>query len=293
MAMYGILAALGALIGWGVGDFLIQKVTRRIGNFRTLFYTGALGFLVLLPFAWPHLEDLAMQWRNALLLVAISSVVYFNTFFSFEALRKGKIAVIAPVLALELPLTVMLAVTLHGERLGWPQIVSITAVFLGFLFVIRRKRAKGVWRKPRFERGVAYALIGVLGLAFYNFMVGVSSQATSPIVTSWVIGTTVMVLAFLTLAIRRELGWHALIDPLKRHPRLILAQSTMTMGAGLCFAYATTQVPISVATGVSEGYVALAAILGLVVNRERLARSQLLGVTAVVVGILALAWMTA
>lgn len=292
MALYGILAAFGALIGWGVGDFLIQKVTRLVGNFRTLLYSGSLGFLVLLPFAWPHLDDLAAAWENALLLVAVSVVVYFNAFFSFEALRKGKIAVIAPVLSLELPLTVTLAVALHGERLWWAQVAAITAVFLGFLFVIRRKRAKGVWRKPRFERGVAYALIGVLGLAFYNFMVGVSSQATSPIVTSWVIGTTVMVLAFLTLAIRRELGWHALIDPLKRHPRLILAQSTMTMGAGLCFAYATTQIPISVTTGISEGYVALAAMLGLFVNRERLSRTQLVGVAVTVTGILALAWMT-
>ncbi len=31
MYMYGVLLALVCLIAWGIGDFLIQKSTRKIG----------------------------------------------------------------------------------------------------------------------------------------------------------------------------------------------------------------------------------------------------------------------
>jgi drug/metabolite transporter (DMT)-like permease len=293
MALFGILAALGALVGWGVGDFLIQRLTRRIGNFRTMLYGGSFGFLVLTPFAWSHLPDAFGAWQDTVLLIGISSVVFFNAFFNFEALRKGKIAVIAPVLALELPLTALLAVALIGERLTPGQVVAILAVVVGFFFVVRQKSADGSWRKPSFERGVAYAIIGVFGLAFYNFTIGISSRATEPVLTAWVIGGTVAILSFITLLVRREVSAKSLIQPLRKYPGLILAESVCVVGAGLCFAYATTLIPISVATGVSEGYVVLSVMLGLLINREKLRRSQLFGVGIVVLGILGLAWMTA
>lgn len=40
MHTLGVLAALVALLGWGVGDFLIQRSTRRIGVAPSLFSLG-------------------------------------------------------------------------------------------------------------------------------------------------------------------------------------------------------------------------------------------------------------
>ncbi len=42
-----ILAALGAMICWGFGDFIIQKGVRKIGNIETLAWIGLLGSLGL------------------------------------------------------------------------------------------------------------------------------------------------------------------------------------------------------------------------------------------------------
>lgn len=291
MVPLGILAALGALVGWGVGDFLIQRLVRKVGNFRTLFYAGTLGFIVFFPFAWNEIDVGLHRWQEILLVTGVSCVIFFNAFFNFEALRKGKIAVVAPVLALELPLTVLFAVTLAGERLNLWQVIAILVILAGFYFVIHHGKNHQNWRKPAFEKGVAYALVGVFGLAFYNYTIGIASRTTSPVLTGWIVGFCIMVLSTVMLAVRRELKWKYLVEPLRKYPALILAETSFAITAGLCFAYATTLLPISIATAISEGYVVLSVLLGLVINREKLHKHQFAGIGLVIAGITALALM--
>ena len=50
-----ILLAFGAMISWGIGDFLIQKSTRKIGDIESLAWIGIIGSIILLPLA---LKDL-------------------------------------------------------------------------------------------------------------------------------------------------------------------------------------------------------------------------------------------
>ena len=46
----GIIYAIAAMLSWGVGDFLIQRASRKIGIWQTLFFIGLGGFLGLFPF---------------------------------------------------------------------------------------------------------------------------------------------------------------------------------------------------------------------------------------------------
>ena len=293
MISAGVIAALCALVGWGVGDYLIQKLVRTIGNVRTLFYGGFFGAVVMLPFAWSHLPTfMAGGWKPALLVGAMSAIVFSYAFFNFEALRKGKIAVIAPVLALELPLTVLLAVTLAGDALTTWQLIVMMIIFCGFYYVIHRKESDGEWKEIAFERGVALALVGVLGLALYNFSVGIASRSLSPVLIVWLISVVVTMLSLATMAIRRELTPAFLIEPLRKQAPLIFVECICVVGAGVAFAYATSQMPISIATAISEGYVALSVILGLALNHEKLRRSQMYGVVVTIAGILILALLT-
>lgn len=46
-----VLAALGAIVAWDFGDFVIQKATRKIGDMETLAWIGLLGSIGLTPYA--------------------------------------------------------------------------------------------------------------------------------------------------------------------------------------------------------------------------------------------------
>jgi|GEM_PF-4617325 3-methyladenine DNA glycosylase Mpg len=48
--MLGVLLALGALASWTVGDFFIQRTSRKLGIWKALFFITILGAIVLFPF---------------------------------------------------------------------------------------------------------------------------------------------------------------------------------------------------------------------------------------------------
>jgi drug/metabolite transporter (DMT)-like permease len=289
MHLIGIIFALIALFGWTIGDFLIQRVTRLVGTIKTLFYIAAFGAIVLFPFAWQHFDELA-QPRNLLLLALGTVVTFFAAVFDFEALHDGKLAVVEPIIGLELPLVVLLAVTLRGEALNWPQIVLIACIFVGITFVVTSRRIR--WHhRIIFEKGFVYAGIGAIGLALTTFLYGVNGQESSATLTVWFVHLILALVCLVIMARRRTV--HTVAADLRRHWIPILAMSVADNAAWIGFAQASRLIPISIATAISETYIVLAVILGLAVNHEKFRRHQYLGAALAVAGLIVLSFLTA
>ncbi|MDO8556534.1 MAG: EamA family transporter, partial [Nanoarchaeota archaeon] len=102
-----ILATFGAMLCWGIGDFLIQRSVRKLGDLAPLSYIGGFGTLALLPFIITDLPTLLTK-QNLYLLTTLGILVFIVSWINFETLRKGKIAVVEVIFELELPVTVIL-----------------------------------------------------------------------------------------------------------------------------------------------------------------------------------------
>ena len=284
----GITFAVVALFGWGAGDFLIQRTARLLGSSKALFFIGTTGLLGLLPLV---ADDLMKLTGNAVtFLVFLGIVVVVVTTLDFEALRKGKIAIIEPVVGLELPITVGLSVVLAGETLSLAQIGIILLVFMGILMAVTSQPIAWKARNRAFEKGVVLALISAIGMAFTNVLVGISSQDISPFVTIWF--THSMLAVVCGLYIIGKGNARSLSVDIMQRPRLILGQSILDNVAWVSFAKATTLVPIAIATTISESYIALAVLLGVFINKEKLSRHQVTGVGLTIVGISVLSYMS-
>ncbi|MCX6716650.1 MAG: hypothetical protein NTV72_01875 [Candidatus Taylorbacteria bacterium] len=48
----GIALALITVFAWGIGDFLIQKSSRKFGDWIALFFIALISVVVLTPFVW-------------------------------------------------------------------------------------------------------------------------------------------------------------------------------------------------------------------------------------------------
>jgi len=59
----GIGLAFVAMLCWGIGDFWIQKSTRKVGDSEALFFITAFGAAVLLPFVYKDIP--ALFWSRA------------------------------------------------------------------------------------------------------------------------------------------------------------------------------------------------------------------------------------
>lgn len=217
-------------------------------------------------------------------------VVVFAALFDFEALRQGKIAIVEPIIGLELPITVGLSLALAGESLSFLQLFLISIVFIGIMLAITSHHTHLYYHKRIFERGAILAGIGAIGMALTNFLVGVSSQGISPLVTIWFAHSLLAIVCGIYVLSKGE--FRSLISDFKNHPKPIIGQSIFDNVAWVSFAKATTYIPIAIATTISESYIALAVLLGLFVNREKLRAHQIAGITLAIFGVIMLSYFS-
>lgn len=281
----GLMSALLAFLAWGFGDFFIQRSTRKIGSLETLFFNTWLGGLVLLPFA---IKDIGAIDSSSLNIVGLATATMLGTALcNFEALRRGKISAIEPVMSTELPMTVGIGVFALRERLTAHQGWLITLVFFGILLTVIRRKAGSTAPRQRLEQGVVLAAAGALFMSLTNIFTGVASQSLSPVAAIGIIDAAIAILLTIWLMTRGRLaatlreGW--------RVKRITMLQSVVDNAAWLFFAFAVLALPISLTIGITEGYVALASLLGILVNRERFQRHQYVGIIVTLAAVILLA----
>lgn len=286
----GLLAAFVTFLSWGFGDFFIQRTSRQIGSLQALFFITALGAIVLSPFAAPSLAHVFRSTPiiRALLLAACS--MFAASLANFEALRKGRIAVIEAIVSAELPIAAVIGIVLLGERVAGPQRWLIAAIFVGILLTVSRRTTVKASRS-RLEAGTFLAVISAIGLAVGSVATGLASHVSSPIVAIWFIHTSIAVILTLWFILRRQL-LETIRGGLKAW-RPTLAQSVLDNVAWVSYAAAVLVLPISLTVALTESYVALAAILGILVNRERFQRHQYTGIGLTIAAAIALAALSA
>jgi drug/metabolite transporter (DMT)-like permease len=287
MSTLGIIFALGALLSWGIGDFFIQKTCRVLGSWKALFLIGIVGTIILLPFVKNDIGPVFSHWSNILLLLTTGLVVLTAALFDFEALRQGKIAIIEPVISLELPVTIALSVVIGKERLTPTQYLLAFVIFLGVMLAITEHHSRLHYHKRIFEKGVIIATLGAIGMALTNFLMGVSSQQISPLFAVWFTWTFFTCFCLLYLILKGEV-LNTLREAVKNY-KIVLLQGILDTGAWLFYSFAITLIPISITTAISESYVALAAVLGVFVNKEKLKRHQIVGIILAITSVVILA----
>jgi drug/metabolite transporter (DMT)-like permease len=225
-----------------------------------------------------------------MILVGSGVLIFFTATWQYYVLRVGKLAVVEPVISLELPLTVLISALLGREVLSLPIYVLIITVFVGIILTVSPTKFHIGHLLARFEKGTFIALVGAAGMALTNFVFGHNSQVASPLVSLWVIHFVITVIAAAWLIFKRQ--FMHLGRDFRKAPVAIIAETVFDNTAWVAYAYAVLYIPISIAITVSEGYIILAVLLGVVVNRERLKHHQYLGVVLAIAGVLLLSYLS-
>ncbi len=265
-----ILAAFGAMLSWGIGDFLIQRSTRRIGDAESLSLIGFIGAIGLLPFL---AGDLALLFvpANLWLLLGLSGLVFVVSFVNFEALKKGKLSIVEVILEIELPITALLAFFVFQEALSLLEFGIVSLVFVGIVLAA----FKGKVSRRGLERGVALAVLTAVGYGLVNFFTAVGARQASPLLVVWVPWLAIGLLSLVVVA-RRE-GAARMWTNMKRYRWLILVMGIVDTVAWLFYAVAVLGQEITVVLAITESYPAIGLLLGLWVNKEPVRHHQLIG----------------
>ncbi|MFZ2969864.1 MAG: DMT family transporter [Minisyncoccia bacterium] len=283
----GIIFAFIALISWGIGDFLIQKSARTFGNYAAIFYITAFGSIAFLPFVYQDLPSLLSFGAEFYLLLFTSVVILFAALFDFQALKIGKISVIEPIYAFEIPVTAILASFVIKEGISFAQALLIFAILFGIVLVSVRSFDK---LYSKIERGVWYAIIATILMGSVNFLFGVGSREINPFLVNWF--TSIFLALFSLFYLILKSKTNELVRYWKNKKKLILSVGLFDNLAWIAYSYSTLYIPIAIATGISESYIAIASSLGIILNKEKLKRHQYIGLTVTILGAIALAYVT-
>ncbi|PIW36592.1 MAG: hypothetical protein COW24_04510 [Candidatus Kerfeldbacteria bacterium CG15_BIG_FIL_POST_REV_8_21_14_020_45_12] len=281
----GILFALGAFFGWGIGDFLIQRCTRKGGVTLTFWIISAIGSAALLPFVI-NSETAFSEILSFPILLATGTTI-MNGFFLFWLFKHINLSIVQPVISLELPLGVILAAILFHESILPQQWLLIFAIFLGVVMLSFALNPFKVG-KIKLEKGILLTTLAAFVSTSMNLSTAAAVEQFDPWFVIWAVGALIT-LVLLPLVLQKRRVYFA---SLKENPILYFATSIIDVTAWISFSFGVVYLPISLVLGLSQGYVLVSVILGITFNKERLRSWQYLGLFVTMTALIMLAFTT-
>ena len=269
---------------WGFADYAAALSARRVGAVRTAFgmqATGLLSFAIAL-FAfggWPALEPGEVPYALALGVLGVASIAAL-----YRALALGPVAVVAPVVASYVAVTVLLVVVFLGERLTGPQLAAATVTFVGVVLTSTdARRLRATLGRP--VPGVRIGLIATVGFGLWGAVFAAATRAYPwPAMILLLRMTSVVVVGLFVLA--RSIDLRAFRD--RRALALATAVGVLDTLANALFALGIGSGYASITATGSGAYPIIPAVLGVVALGERPAPNQYLGIVVLVCGLAAL-----
>jgi drug/metabolite transporter (DMT)-like permease len=266
-----IIFAFAAMLFWGIGDFLIQRTTRKLGALATLTWIGIIGSVILLPFVWSDFHLLNNR-ANVVLLLMLGLITFVSGWLCFAAFKEGKISVIDVILILELPVAIALSFIFLNERLSFFQALTISFIIIGVVLLTAESLKK---MKINLEKGVLLAVAAALLMGGMNFLTGISARAISPLMAIWGQSVFIAVVGVIWLYFRSKT--FDFLPNARSIKTLLLLTGIIDTLAWLWYAYATKHGEIGITTAITESYPAIAITLGVWINKEKIMPHQWFG----------------
>ena len=270
-----------AAVIWGFADYAAGICARQVGAVRTAFAmqsTGLVSFAIVIWLVglWPAFAPGLVPFAIALGFLGLIAVAAL-----YRGLALGPVAVVAPVVASYVVITVVLVVIFLGERLTPAQILAAALVFVGVVLTSTDARElRSTLGRP--VPGVRIGLIATLTFGVWGAIFAIAARQYSWIPTILLLRATSFVFVGGFIVSRG-------IDLRVFRARPALALGT-TVGV------LDTLANVFFAKGIESGYASLAAtgtgmypivpaLLGMIALGERLAPNQLVGIVVLVVGL--------
>jgi len=291
--MMGILLGLTGAISWGIADFAARFAARRVGAYRTLFFMQCIGFLVLtayLELSGGISRGVAPGWHPWALAAFAGVLNTISSLSLYYAFQIGVMSVVAPISSAYPALTVVLSL-LSGERIrplrGAGLAVTLIGVVLAATSFAPESKGEssvaGASSRAHLTKGVGWAILSAIGFGVLFWFLGfhvvpVAGSAFSV----WMIRLS----TFSTLALFAAPARQTLRLPLGNVWWLLITVGVMDTIAFVANNAALHFGQVAVVSVLASLYGAVTVILSWIFLRERLERTQWLGIVLIFTGII-------
>jgi drug/metabolite transporter (DMT)-like permease len=291
-----IALGIAAAVLWGTADFLARFATRQIGFFRTLLYMQAVGVSILT--VWLAYDgELASVWtaqsRAFWAWVLISGVLSTSATLGFyRSLEIGTLSIVAPVCSVYPALTMLLSMY-TGERVTHIHVAGILVSMIGVMLAATSfapataataaMAQPGAQAHAHLTRGVGLALMAsaLYGINFWVIGYHIATHVSAAMAV-WSVRVPGTILLLLIAAPAKQ---SIRIPPVKTW-LLIAGTGIFDAGAFFASSIGLRTGHVSVVTVIGSLFSAVTVFLAWIVLRERLERTQWLGIFLIFIGII-------
>jgi drug/metabolite transporter (DMT)-like permease len=271
----GTAWGLGSAISWACANVSIQGASRRVGSWSALVWAQILGGLGALGLAWwvdgvPTFAAFSAAIPSAAIAGLSAALAYGGL---FESLRRGQVAIVSPIISAWSVVSVTL-VAIQGAPPAFGVGAGVALVVVGNVLVARATHPDGSDAARATPRSaIAWALgaacgFGVMVPALNSVGEHVGRLWAVPLV--WLVELMVLVPGLLVL--------RKLVLPPTRRDVLALGQAALfEVGGFIALSMGLGVAAVSIVSPVSSLSTMGSVVLGVVLLKERVARSALVG----------------
>jgi drug/metabolite transporter (DMT)-like permease len=303
-----IILGLTGAVSWGAADFAARFASRQVGAYRTLFFMQFFGFLALcvyLKSTGGFSHGIAPGWQPWAMAVVAGLLNVLASLALYHSFEHGTLSIVGPVSSSYPALTVALSL-LSGERIHAVRATGLGITVLGVMLAATSfaqskpttaehdaqhaspNHANAAFdaetksSRAHLSTGVGWAIFAALGFGVLFWFLGFHVvPAAGSAVSVWVMRLTALVSLALAAGPTRQ----TLKFPHGKVWWLLLAVGILDTAAFVANNAGLSTGQVSVVSVLASLYGAFTVLLAWIFLRERLERSQWLGIVLIFIGI--------
>jgi len=288
VVLESVLLGMLAAIGWGISDFVVAVVSKRLGVLTTVLgvHVAAVAVTTVYLLLASSLSGITLaQWSALAGAATLATFVYIGF---YRALQIGPVVIVSPIISSYAVVVIVLATIFIGERLNGLQILGTVASIGGVVLVSLNPQGLRSTEKL-ISTGILIGILATVGLGLWQYTLGVLSRDIGWFLPIYVSRMLTLAILIPVIMSQREWPWLRLTFPLAIG---VAFAGIMETGGLFAFTRGAEVGVISIVAAASTTYPILPILGGLVILRERLTRSQVVGLVVVLLGLLMLSLST-
>jgi len=204
-AIISLLSGLAGMFGWGIYDFFAGVYSKKIGPYKTFFWSQSAGLLFVLLLISVFTTTLNIPVL-AIILLPIAALFYsLGYLFFMKGFEIGNISIVAAIMNLWAVFTMLIAFIFMGQRLSTVQSMGVLMIVSGAtLASLNWREIKN--RNFQLSSGVKETVIGAFFFgAFWNISEVISEKVGWLLTTVFVKIGIILFLLLVSFLMKREI----------------------------------------------------------------------------------------
>ena len=204
-AIISLLSGLAGMFGWGIYDFFAGVYSKKIGPYKTFFWSQSAGLLFVLLLISVFTTTLNIPVL-AIILLPIAALFYsLGYLFFMKGFEIGNISIVAAIMNLWAVFTMLIAFIFMGQRLSTVQSMGVLMIVSGAtLASLNWRDIKN--RNFQLSSGVKETVIGAFFFgAFWNISEVISEKVGWLLTTVFVKIGIILFLLLVSFLMKREI----------------------------------------------------------------------------------------